>query len=209
MLLARRILPLTFLALAACSGNEASNTLGLTKRAPDEFVVYSRPPLVVPPEFELMPPTPGAESPHAVSTEQQARQLLLGTSKSGSDGMMSYDEFMQTPADAPAVDTAVTPVISADTPTAASSNFLSKIGADSAAPDIRKQLATDATVVPENAEAGSLYEEIVGAEQRDTLVDPAAEAERLRANKDEGKAVTEGETPTIDPTPKSVLDRVF
>ena len=30
------------------------------KQAPDEFVVYKRPPLALPPEFNLRPPMPGA-----------------------------------------------------------------------------------------------------------------------------------------------------
>ena len=50
----RYSLPLVLLALAACSGNDVSDTLGLQKSAPDEFVVVSRPPLVVPPPVSLV-----------------------------------------------------------------------------------------------------------------------------------------------------------
>lgn len=211
MMSSRSFVFCSFLALAACSGNDVSNTLGLNKSAPDEFVVVSRPPLSVPPDFELKPPRPGEESPHAVSTQEQARKLLLGTDGKNADGSsMSMDEFMRTPSDEPSVETAVTPVIAEDAPTAASASFLQKVGANDASPSIRDDLRTDAaTPRVTEKEADSLYEELIGSEQQETLVDPAKESERLRTNKDEGKPVTEGETPTKDPTPKSVIDKVF
>lgn len=219
MIRARHILPFAFLALTACQSGEVSETLGLNRSAPDEFVVVSRPPLSVPPEFDLTPPRPGEESPHAVSTEQQARKLLLGDSAAqtggatdmpgAADGTMTLDEFMGTDSVEPTVETAVTPVISSDTPTAASANFLKKLGADSADPGIRQILRTEVAKPKPVKEADSLYEQVVGEEAEETLVDPAKESERLRSNKDAGKPVTEGETPTTDPTPKSFLEKVL
>lgn len=209
MMSLRRILPLTFLALAACSGSDVRNTLGLNRNPPDEFVVFSRPPLVVPPEFELTPPRPGEEAPHAVSTEQQARKLLLGTDGTGPGGSMSYDEFMGDDARLPAPATAVTPVFANEAPTPPSASFLHRLGADAADPNIRSLLHTEVVAAPKKKEADSLYEELVGQEQGDQVVDPAKEAERLRANKDAGKPITEGETPSQDTTPKSVLEKVF
>ena len=206
---ARKLLPFTLLALAACSGGDVSNTFGLNKSAPDEFVVVSRPPLVVPPEFQLLPPRPGEESPHAVSTEQQARKLLLGTDGTGDGGTMTYEEFMNTPGETPMVETAVMPVVSGDAPSPSTSSFLRRLGADEADPNIRQELRQEVVKPPKKKEAGSLYEEMLGDEQQETIVDPTKESERLRTNKDEGKPVTDGDTPTKDETPKSVLDRVF
>lgn len=207
----RYSLPLVLLALAACSGNDVSDTLGLQKSAPDEFVVVSRPPLVVPPEFDLKPPRPGEESPHAVSTEQQARKLLLGTDGTGDGGTMTYDEFMSSASDdTDAVATAVMPVVASDAPTPSSASFMRRLGMEQADPNIRTELGEEVLNPPEaEKEAGSLYEQIVGEEKAEQVVDPKAEAERLRKNKDEGKSVTEGDTPTEDTTPKSVLERVF
>lgn len=198
----RRLFLCVPLALAACSGNDVSQTLGLGKDAPDEFVVVSRPPLVVPPDFDLTPPRPGEEAPHAVSTEAQARKLLLGTEAAPA----SLDQVSQ-----PTVETAVTPVLAADAPTAASANFLKKVGADEARSDIRQQLSVAATAPAKEKkkEADSLYDQLMEDESQEPVVDPAGESERLRKNKDEGKPLTEGDTPTEDTTPKSVIDRVF
>lgn len=214
MIRSRHLLPLVLLALTACGGS-AAETLGITKNAPDEFVVVSRPPLSVPPEFDLLPPRPGEESPFMLNTEKQARKLLLGSGDADKntlgedDGAMTLDEFMDTPDSESAVATAVTPVISSDTPTAASANFLKKLGTDAADPSIRQQLRTEVAAPKKKKEADSLYEEIMGDVSEETIVDPAKESERLRDNKDAGKPVTEGETPTKDTTPKSVIERVF
>jgi hypothetical protein len=223
-----RILPILALAvLAACSGNDVTQTLGLNKEAPDEFVVVSRPPLVVPPEFDLMPPRPGEESPHAQSTESQARKLLLGidangaaTTATGNDSTQSLlgegssdtptlEEFMNSSSAPPKVETALDPVVAADPLSAPSANFLKQAGADATDSNIRQELRTAAPTPTPDEQAGSLLEQMVGKNTEEPLVDPAKEAERLRANKDEGKPVTEGDTPTVDTQPKSVLDRVF
>lgn len=211
--------------LAACNGNDVSDTLGLNKEAPDEFVVVSRPPLVVPPEFDLKPPTPGAEPPHIQSTEAQARQVLLGGTAAGAaaiaadptvadkpgfgseSAVPSLDEFMNQSADAPKVETAVDPVVSSDPLSSSAANFLKQAGADSANENIRKELGEAKPPVKDTAD--SLYEELVSDPSQEPTVDPGKESERLRSNKDAGKPVTEGDTPTHDDTPKSVIDKVF
>ncbi|MEJ0010899.1 MAG: DUF3035 domain-containing protein [Alphaproteobacteria bacterium] len=66
------------LLLSACSSGEVKDTLGLDRTAPDEFSVVSRPPLSVPPEFELAPPRPGAEGPAATQASDTAHQVLTG-----------------------------------------------------------------------------------------------------------------------------------
>src|SRR3954469_24670937 len=53
------------IALCLCttvlSGCDAlRNAAGLTKKSPDEFAVTTKAPLVIPPDFNLRPPTPGA-----------------------------------------------------------------------------------------------------------------------------------------------------
>jgi hypothetical protein len=49
------------------------------KRAPDEFAVVKRAPLIVPPDFDLRPPDPGAPRPNVGRTSDQARVALTGT----------------------------------------------------------------------------------------------------------------------------------
>ena len=69
---------LTLALLAGCSQGEVKENLGLVREAPDEFRVVSRPPLSVPREFFLTPPTPGAERAFGLSAEAQARDLVTG-----------------------------------------------------------------------------------------------------------------------------------
>lgn len=196
--------PLCVLALSACTGQDVQKTFGLDRKAPDEFVVYSRPPLAVPPDFDLKPPRPGEESPVVVTTESQARELLLGTKKKPA----SLDEAAATVNTN--VATAVEPVLSNDSPSGAQSSFLSKAGADKADPNIRSELVKDVKEAPKKKKkAQSLYEEIVGDDKAEPVVDPKGEAARIRDNRDQGKPVTEGETPIKDEKPKSLLDKII
>lgn len=61
-------------SLAACgSGVSIGN-----RERPDEFAVQRQAPLVVPPEFELVPPAPGAPRPTEGTAAQQALEALFG-----------------------------------------------------------------------------------------------------------------------------------
>jgi hypothetical protein len=62
------------LALAGCS--DFKQAIGLEPTMPDEFAVESNPPLVIPPDFDLRPPTPGAPRPQEVSVAKQAEQVI-------------------------------------------------------------------------------------------------------------------------------------
>ena len=62
-------------SLSACG---LSDALGLGKRAPDEFAVVKREPLIVPPEHDLRPPRPGAPRPQVGTPGDQARAALTG-----------------------------------------------------------------------------------------------------------------------------------
>ena len=57
-LTALSVIAILSVGLAAC--DSARETLGLNKRAPDEFAVVPRAPLVLPPNYDLRPPEPGA-----------------------------------------------------------------------------------------------------------------------------------------------------
>ena len=57
------------LALAACAGG---------KSAPDEFMISTKAPLTVPPDYALRPPRPGETRPQELSTTDRARQVMLG-----------------------------------------------------------------------------------------------------------------------------------
>ncbi len=64
------------LPLGGCSGNQ--EFLGRSRQAPDEFAVYSRAPLSIPPDFSLRPPSPGGTRPQAVAPRKEAIKAVLG-----------------------------------------------------------------------------------------------------------------------------------
>ena len=65
-------------ALAGCSG--LRNLAGLQKKSPDEFAVTTKAPLVIPPDFNLRPPMPGAPPANSVAPTATAEQALFNTS---------------------------------------------------------------------------------------------------------------------------------
>ena len=210
-----RFLLIALLALSACASGEVKETLGLTRDSPDEFVVVSRPPLSVPPEFNLVPPEPGKQDPRH-STETMAKEALLGadapvaTPALSGFGESAMDDFSIEGFNAAAPESAVMPVESMDMGSAATSNFLSKTGAEKADPNIRSKLGKDEREpAPEKEDAKSLYEQMIGAEKAEPVLDAKGEAERIRANKDAGKKINDGDVVTQDEKKKSVLDQIW
>lgn len=63
----------TSVLLSACGGGGLFN-----RQRPDEFAVQRQAPLVVPPDFALVPPAPGAPRPTDQSTAAQAQGALFG-----------------------------------------------------------------------------------------------------------------------------------
>lgn len=63
------------LMLGGCGGN-AGGVFG--RGGPDEFAVSRQAPLVIPPDFALTPPKPGAPRPQEADSSTQALQALFG-----------------------------------------------------------------------------------------------------------------------------------
>lgn len=68
------------LILATLAGTIAACSTGgiFNRDRPDEFAVQRQAPLVVPPDFELTPPQPGAPRPAEGTASQQALDALFG-----------------------------------------------------------------------------------------------------------------------------------
>lgn len=74
------------LAMAAIAAAAASVTgcagvrqaVGADKIAPDEFKVVTKAPLVMPPDYQLRPPRPGAPRPQELDPDGQARAAVFG-----------------------------------------------------------------------------------------------------------------------------------
>lgn len=63
------------LPLAGCTGFRQA--LGVAKVSPDEFAVVTKAPLVIPPDYALKPPAPGA-GPTSDTSELAAQRALIG-----------------------------------------------------------------------------------------------------------------------------------
>lgn len=192
----KRILLACLFSLAACDNGSVRDTLGLTRKAPDEFRVVSRPPLSVPPDFTLRPPAAPGEVPSGgVTASQTAQALVFGGEPQSS-----------VPAEATA-DTAVMPVTEYALASPADAQFLANAGADKADANIRDFL------YQENAAADSedkgFIEKLREPFNAEPTVDAEKEAERLKENKEAGAPVTQGETPTTKPKDTGTLGRIF
>src|SRR5581483_883667 len=66
------------LAIAALSGCEdLRRAAGLNKKSPDEFAVTTKAPLVIPPDFNLRPPMPGAPPANTLDPSSNAELALF------------------------------------------------------------------------------------------------------------------------------------
>ena len=69
---------LFFVAVASTALAGCGSTGLLNRDRPDEFAVQRQTPLVVPPDFQLRPPQPGAPRPTEGTAAQQALEALFG-----------------------------------------------------------------------------------------------------------------------------------
>ena len=69
-------LAVSAMAMSGCSS--ATKALGLTKSAPNEFNILTKAPLIVPPEYNLLPPKVGESSAENNYSQKAARDALIG-----------------------------------------------------------------------------------------------------------------------------------
>lgn len=168
---------------------DTRSALGLTKSVPDEFVVVSRAPLSLPPDFKLRPPRPGAIGPNETPTVEQARQTIFGLEEAkGGAGVGRID------ANAPAA----APVTRVRVASRGEDALLARVRAGEADPGIREIIDRENTAL---VKADNTFIDRLLNWRRSalagTVVDAEAEAKRLRENQALGQPVTEGETPSI------------
>jgi len=176
------------LALSACEG--VRDQLGLNKQSPDEFRVISRAPLSLPPDFTLRPPEPGIPRPQEGTATQQARQAVFRLEQPKTQPL---NEQVKT-----------------DGRTLGELSLLKAAGADKIDPGIRQTIDFETRQI--NAESDDFIEALVFWRDKETpgrVVDATAEAKRLRANAALGRAVTAGETPTIERKSKALFEGLF
>lgn len=184
------------LAVAAMSGcDSARETFGFTKQAPDEFEVVTRAPLVIPPDYGLRPPQPGAARPQEKEIRDQARETVTGRNTGAPPPQLA----------------STNPGPAAGPPrTEGERALLTKAGALDADPSIRRTVDRESTLL---AEADSDFiDRLIFWQDKPppgTVVDPDAENKRIREAMAQGDAPTKGETPTIKRRKKGWLEGIF
>jgi Protein of unknown function (DUF3035) len=74
---ATKLIALAGISLALCGCNTFREAIGATKNPPDEFTVLTKAPLVIPPDFNLRPPQPGAAARNEPDPDALARDALF------------------------------------------------------------------------------------------------------------------------------------
>ena len=183
----------TLCLLAACARGTVQNALGMGKRAPDEFAVVSRAPLIVPPDYGLRPPGSAESRPGIDTPSERARASLTGGEAQPpaapgrevvSAAFDDHDQAMTSGERALVAEATTTPTD----------------------PEIRRRIAEENMQLAQVESA--LFTRLVKWNQPETLsvsVDPVAETERLRTNRAQGKPATEGDSPVITQRRQSVL----
>src|ERR1700722_18886631 len=77
MRLLNAVLGLSLCAVALAGCDDLRRAAGLNKKSPDEFAVTTKAPLVIPPDFNLRPPTPGAPPANALDPSSTAEAALF------------------------------------------------------------------------------------------------------------------------------------
>jgi hypothetical protein len=88
---------LAVLALALSGCDTIRSAAGITKTPPDEFAVVTKAPLVVPPDYELRPPKPGAVPTNQTSPTGAAQAALYSDDSGTPDSVTgNYSEVEKT-----------------------------------------------------------------------------------------------------------------
>ncbi len=159
--------------LGACES--ARKVFSSDKTAPDEFAVYSRPPLSLPPEYKLRPPTPGSSRPQGETAKFLAEKAILGPkARSGNQAK----------------------AVKGSTGVRA---LLRDTGALTASADIRTVINEETSILAERDQVfvNKLIFWVDDKPFQGTIVDAEKEQKRIQKNQALGRPVTDGETPEI------------
>lgn len=162
------------IAMTATGCTSLGRAMGLEKVSPDEFAIVTKAPLVIPPDYNLRPPAPGTTRADLEGPQVRAQNALFGPDATPvADGVVTAGEYA----------------------------LLGNTGADEADPQIRTVLTSEASSLTQKDRGFTdrlLFWNGSGPSGYDaTVIDAAAESDRIRSNQATGRPVTEGETPTI------------
>jgi len=183
----RRLSRIALLGVAAAATmlggcDTLRSTFGPNKKPPDEFSVLTKAPLVLPPEFTLRPPEPGAPSRVETDPRQKAASTMGASQSSASLAGVSIAE----------------------------EDFLKLAKADKVDPNIRQVVNSELSQFIEKDK--SFVDTLLfwrKPEPPGTVVNAPAEAQRLRATASAGDPPTTGNTPTIRRRDRALLEGIF
>jgi hypothetical protein len=174
MRLLKTVLALSLCATALSACESLRNAAGLQKKSPDEFAVTTKAPLVIPPDFNLRPPTPGAPPSNTRDPSTNAETALFGSAdpQTVANGMRGNytpgEKLLLANAKAQNSDPAIRARLNADQRAAvqnADRSFTDRILSTSATPDTGKPVNADAevakgskTATPKKKESGGWFD---------------------------------------------------
>jgi hypothetical protein len=160
-----------------------SSAFGLKRTAPDEFAVVTQAPLVIPPDFQMRPPVPGAPRPQQLTPQGDAQRALF--ERTLGEGRKSTTE----------------------------AQLLSKAQTDRANPDIKQLVAKETNaVVPKDegfVDQLMFWKSDKPERSPEVVVDPGSESRRLTEAQLVGANATQGKTPAVKEDSPGFFGRVF
>ncbi len=163
-------------AAALLTGCEsARKAFSADKTAPDEFAVFSRPPLSLPPQYKLRPPKPGATFQRGEATSTIAKRAVLS-------------QAVKTPAQR--LPQKGSPGVIA---------LLRNTGGLNANSNIRTTINEESSILSSQDQrfVDKLIFWVDDKEDGGTVVDAKKEQKRIQKTQALGKPITEGETPDV------------
>ena len=176
------------IALTGCE--ETKRVFGKTKEAPDEFAVYRRAPLSLPPDSDLRPPTPGVSRPQVVNPRDQARAALGLSAKKTDKVDLSKSED-------------ITRLSNGERA------LLALTGANKANPQIRKLVDGKTADLYENNETFTDKMVFWRSKEKGVVLDPEKELKRIREAQSLGKPLNSNDIPSVTRKKKGLLEGIF
>lgn len=180
------------IALTGCE--ETKRVFGKTKEAPDEFAVYRRAPLSLPPDSDLRPPTPGVSRPQVVNPRDQARAALSLSAKKTDKVALSKSED-------------ITRLSNGERA------LLALTGANKANPQIRQLVEQKTADLYETNETFTDKMVFWRSKNKGVVLDPQKELKRIREAQSLGKPLNSKDIPKDIPSVtrkrKGLLEGIF
>ena len=176
------------IALTGCE--ETKRVFGKTKEAPDEFAVYRRAPLSLPPDSNLRPPTPGVSRPQVVNPRDQARAALGLSAKKTDKVDLSKSED-------------ITRLSNGERA------LLALTGANKANPQIRRLVEEKTSDLYENNETFTDKMVFWRSKNKGVALDPQKELKRIREAQSLGKPLNSKDIPSVTRKKKGLLEGIF